>query len=469
LTLECLVPAKEAAKFTYVIDVILNEFLGIPCSIDATGRTNNIEIFCHGSSKRLVLNNVFLAKELNSFSFENLPKLPLEYIQTSYLGENTNIQELPVLFGTSDVNVTDEEVFVGLDIIGSIFFSLSRYEELVLSGRDEHDRFPAYESVAYKADFLDRPIVDEYVEFLWFYIARLWPNLSRKKKQGFTYISCDVDQPIDTTVKDIRILTKTCIADVFKRRNVVEAVKRIRRYIFNSRGDYRFDPFYSFDWYMDVCERAGLKAVFYFIPTSIEPNNGSYELTDKEIENLLSEINSRGHEIGVHGSYQTFKDGNKLSEQKTILENELLRLGIDQKVRGNRQHYLRWDAEITPELIDKAGFDYDTTGGYADHSGFRYGTAHEFSMWGWQSNRKLILKQRPLIVMECSIIEDTYMGLGKGNECFDYICSMNFEAKKRGGNFSLLWHNSSLMSNVDKELFSMCISNTNNTNVKIFR
>ena len=41
---------------------------------------------------------------------------------------------------------------------------LSRYEELITKDRDQHNRFPATASVAFKAGFLDRPIVSEYLE-----------------------------------------------------------------------------------------------------------------------------------------------------------------------------------------------------------------------------------------------------------------------------------------------------------------
>ncbi len=34
-------------------------------------------------------------------------------------------------------------------ILGSAFFALSRYEEIIFSERDMHDRFPAYASIAY--------------------------------------------------------------------------------------------------------------------------------------------------------------------------------------------------------------------------------------------------------------------------------------------------------------------------------
>jgi len=222
-------------------------------------------------------------------------------------------------------------------------------------------------------------------------------------------------------------------------------------------GIYKFDRNYTFDWYMDACEEQGIKATFYIIPTSIEPGNGCYELSDKKIIKLIQKIDERGHQIGVHGTYQTYQDSIKMLRQKNILEQVLIYLNINQKIKGNRQHYLRWDSAVTPEGLEHSGFEYDTTGGYADHAGFRYGTAHEFPLWGWQTNKNLQVRQRPLIVMECSVIDSMYMGLGSGKESAKYMEKLKQRSLKYGGNFSLLWHNSYLKSDQHKALFKKMI------------
>ena len=58
-------------------------------------------------------------------------------------------------------------------------FMLSRYEEVVKSDRDRFDRFPASASLAAQEGFLNRPIVNEYLEILWACLIRLWPQMQR--------------------------------------------------------------------------------------------------------------------------------------------------------------------------------------------------------------------------------------------------------------------------------------------------
>lgn len=91
--------------------------------------------------------------------------------------------------------------------------------------------------------------------------------------------------------------------------------------------------------------------------------------------------------------------------------------------------------------------------------GFRFGTSKEFSMWGWRSQTKLKLKQHPLIVMECSVISDAYMGLGYGEETKVLMVQLKQASQALGGNFVLLWHNSQLQADKQINMFKEIIKN----------
>lgn len=419
------IPNNNIEERKYILDIIFDEFLGLDFKVlesdDCQDWTIELE-----NQKVLTIKDTFFnkyPKDLEYLKLENIPK---------------KIEEL--------------------DIFAANFFMLTRWEEYVNKNRDSHDRFPANESLAYKQSFLDRPVVNEYLEELKKMLLELDSNLKFKIQNSKTYISCDVDQPYDCTVENIQNLIRVGAGDVLKRKSVKELAKRVRRYIFNKLGNYKYDENYTFDWYMNVCEKTGVKAAFYFIPTSKEVQNGCYELQDKKIQNLLKYIDSRGHEIGVHGSYQTYKDKEKAKLQKNMLDDTLSSLGTSQEVAGNRQHYLRWDSSVTPSILEYAGFKYDTTGSYADRPGFRYGVCYEFSMFDFLNRKKLSLKQQPLIVMECTIIDNMYMGLGYSEEALQVIKDLKQKCFKYNGNFSLLWHNSHFKTRDDKKMFEGVIN-----------
>jgi hypothetical protein len=83
-------------------------------------------------------------------------------------------------------------------------------------------------------------------------------------------------------------------------------------------------------------------------------------------------------------------------------------------------HYLRWEQPTTLQAWADAGMDYDSTLGYADYPGFRCGTCFEYPAFDPSLQRKLSLRIRPLVAMECSIISNVYLGL-----------DINTDAKKK--------------------------------------
>lgn len=97
---------------------------------------------------------------------------------------------------------------------------------------------------------------------------------------------------------------------------------------------------------------------------------------------------------------------------------------------------------MTPDFLNLAGFQYDASGGYADMVGFRYGTSREFSMWGWMSQSKLALKQKPLLIMDVALYQQ-YGELNAEGLCA-IVNGYKENCHKYGGMFSMLWHNNQL-------------------------
>lgn len=450
------IPNNNIHERKYILDIIFGEFLGLEYKVEVRREKleGDWEIELENGAKLIVQDHFFnkYPKDLEYLKLENIPS-KVEFAKSKYTPE----KDIPIIYGINHKPQTTNHqspttIICEADIFAASFFMLTRWEEYVNKARDTHDRFPATESLAYKQGFLDRPIVNEYVEELKSKLLKLDSNLKFKIHNSKLFISCDVDQPYDCTVENLKNLIRVCVGDILKRKSIKEFAKRVRRYIFNKLRNYKYDKNYTFDWYMDVCEKTGVKAAFYFIPTSIENQNGCYELQDKKIQDLLKYIDSRGHEIGVHGSYQTYQDKEKAKLQKNMLDDTLSNLGISQKIVGNRQHYLRWDSSITPSVLEYAEFKYDTTGSYADKPAFRDGVCYDFSMFDILNRKKLAIKQRPLIVMECTVIDNVYMGLGYSEEALQVMKELKQKCFKYNGNFSLLWHNDHLKNIEDRTL-----------------
>jgi hypothetical protein len=452
-------PKSSDEAVRWILSVIFGEFLGIEFVVrSSTEEGYSLRL----NGRQLDLSDVFFKSSLARWLLEGPTiKTPLALWDPSNSGLSIRLvdQPLPVVFGEPRIQIEQNRIKCHIDIIGTAFYFLSRYEEMIGTDRDEYDRFPATSSLAYRAELIARPIVDEYVEVLWACMMHLWPALERKTRQGVVRVTCDVDTPYDCTAKTVFRLARATAGDVINRRSFKSTRMRVLNYVSTQRGQYHNDPFDTFDWYMDKCEHSGRQAAFYFIVDhSSKLMDGCYDISEPRIQDLLRRIDIRGHEIGTHGSFNSYRDARQLSQERQRLIDTCQNLGIDASVKGNRQHFLRWDTSQTPDHLDASGYEYDSTGSFADMPGFRYGTSRPFTMWSWKKCAPLQIRQRPLILMEVSVIADRYMGLGYTDDAIAVMMSMKQRVLAFGGDFTLLWHNSHLTTEADKSIFSELIA-----------
>lgn len=443
---------KCLAEKEYVCQVIFEEFLGLPYHFSVV-EISGIQITLRNGA-RLFLEDHFFVKCPVSFKPDSnlLPK-QIDMVENVFIPD----RPIPAVWGCNKLEVSNKKMVCGLDIFASVFFMLSRWEEIICEERDEHYRFPGKSSLAWKNGFLYRPVVDEMIEMLWNMLVSLDPNLSRKKTSGKIVPSCDVDFPFEEYVASPFSLFKACCKDILNERRIQSAYAKIAKFCRFRRADYSCDSNYTFEWYMDLLEEIGLKGVFFFLANNGETGDSFYNLCDEPIKKLLKQIYSRGHEIGIHSSYNSFQSPEKLLFEKKLMERTMEEFGIFQRIKGNRQHFLRWDASSTADFLENAGYEYDSTGGFADLPGFRFGTAKEFPMWSWKRRNKLKLKQKPLIVMDSTVLSPKYLGL-----CPDDARNLMDHLKQKclyyKGNFVFLWHNSSLNCQSEKDLFCRALN-----------
>lgn len=454
----------------YTLGVLFRDWLGLAYRLHQTERGDTC-VSCVDLPGELHLPDTFFSQfgdnAVEWLSPESLPRLPLVQWDTRALTEDLLLIEpkVPVLFGDAQpgmcptVSQDGRQIRLPLDIFGAVFFMLSRYEEAVSTDRDQHDRFPATASIAYKALFLDRPIVDEYGEILRSAMRQLWPAVEHKPRQAQTLVSCDVDMPFAFHAS-LKRTVRQVGGDILKRHSFTKAASTCASSWQAHRGNYKSDPYRAgIDFIMDTNERAGRSVVFYFIAENTDLRlDNRVSLDEPRMRALLREIHSRGHEIGIHPGYHAYRDPEATTRSVATLRKVLDNEGIDQPRIGGRQHFLRWESSITARICDESGLDYDSTLGYADRPGFRCGTSREYPLYDLHRRKALRLRERPLIVMECTIAGDQYMGLGYTIPTLELMMTFRDRCHKFAGNFVLLWHNSELREQAAKDIYSSLIS-----------
>ena len=444
-------------ELEYIINTLIRNFLGIDFQLNY-GEVNGVEISSHGKVMKMPLPFFCVSKWLSDVS---LPKQPLSHWDVSSLDFDCKVTDklVPVIYGKPSININKDSIDIGIDIFGSCFFMLSRYEEVIKTQRDSYDRFPAKASLAYQEGFLMRPIVNEYLEILWSCMKYLWPTLKRKNREFRTLVSCDVDFINAPSLYSIPKFVKRLGGDILKRHSPTDFIISLISFVkVQLRGESE-DPYFTFNYLMSVCERYRLKNAFYFIcdHSNLKMDGECYNMNSKKVRALLSEIHERGHEIGLHTSFDTYKNRKQTRKEFNILLDVCKQEGIIQKEWGGRQHYLRWKSSQTAVNWSQAGLNYDSTLGYADHVGFRCGTCYEYPLYDLENRKVLSVVERPLILMECSLIDDKYMGKGYTKEAYQIANDLKSKCRLYDGDFTLLWHNSSFENINDRNLFEFIL------------
>jgi len=457
-------PGYEAER-RYAYDVVLREFLGLPYRLDAhEGGDVHMTLDDDPSGAVLTLpDRLFQTPPDRWLRGGSLPKTPLptHCVPTTLGPVRVLDKTLPVVYGRPDsqhavFGETSEGASLSIDVFGSAFFLLTRYEEIALPHRDEHSRFPDTAMLASRAGFLERPLVNEYVEVLWAAMQRLWPGLQRRPRAYRPLVTHDVDWPFCTAGRNWLQVAKRATADVLRYGDGHLARARLQSYRRTRRGSPDPDLWNTFDQIMDVDERNGVRGTFYFIGERTAGNlDGTYDIGDRWIRRLLRRIHDRGHEIGLHTSYHSSSDATRIPCELAALQQACREEGIEQERWGGRQHWLRWQNPVTWRYYEQTGLEHDSSLGCSHHAGFRASVCYEYPVFDLRARTPLRLRERPLVAMEIAAFR------GDGYE-MEAVCErlirLNRVTRSFDGDFVLLWHNNSLVSDSQRLCFRTVVN-----------
>ncbi len=460
MTLLVRCPPDYLPERQYVLDLVLAEWLGLEYHMDSgRGSRTTIELVGDPRAGELTLPDVLFATPTEDWLTErSMPAVPLARIQVGPIPaaggapnglppDGLPAGEIPVLFGDPGAQqaawqATAAGGSVSVDIFGSVFFLLSRYEEVVRPARDLHERFPGAASLAATEEFLERPIVDEYVDLLWSAMHALWPALVRRPSTFRLRLTHDVDWPWAAMGQRIGTVARAVAGDLLRRHDPVLAAQRARSLVDARAGRIDRDPFNTFDFLMDTSERHGLRSTFYFMAGRTNPRiDGNYRLSDPPVADLLRRIHDRGHEVGLHASYGTHRSAELTQAELEGLRAACRAVGFDQATWGVRQHYLRFDNPDTWRSQELAGIDHDSTLGFADRIGFRAGTCREYPVFDLLEHRTLRLRERPLVAMDATLFAHLGLELDDAARRTRAVVAV---CRRHRGDAVLLYHNSSL-------------------------
>jgi hypothetical protein len=183
-----------------------------------------------------------------------------------------------------------------------------------------------------------------------------------------------------------------------------------------------------------------LASSFFVIPTkgdtgvdsegrTKEKRAARYSLTD--IADDLEKLLTANKEIAVHG-IDAWRDSAKGRDERERIQEITGTAEI-----GVRMHWLYFGAQ-TAILLEKAGFDYDSTIGYNETIGYRAGTSQVFKHPDVDH-----LLELPLHIMDTALFYPSYMNLSD-EEAGAAMLPLIENAARFGGVVTINWHDRSL-------------------------
>lgn len=121
----------------------------------------------------------------------------------------------------------------------------------------------------------------------------------------------------------------------------------------------------------------------------------TYRLDGPRARRFLELILAGGHEVGLHGSFET-----RDSAELMGVERQRVGRATGKAPEGVRQHFLRFDPGHTLAGASRAGFRYDSSYGFADRNGFRLGVADVLPLWQDSTGQPLPMLEAPLCWMD---------------------------------------------------------------------
>lgn len=267
------------------------------------------------------------------------------------------------------------------------------------AARDRHGRVPAEENLLARAGTERRPVVSELARALRDATRAVagrrpvrclvpWPG-GRRWAAAFTH---DLD-----VVAGWPAFTGLRCLELLRRGQGIRAV-RVAAAVAGSLGG---SPVWDGVRQVLEVERAhGVRSTWFILSgtpslTRWRQGDVTYAVESPLARRILGAARGAGHELGLHGSFETAGGTAAFVEERRRLE--AAGAGTPE---GVRQHFLKMRPGATQRAMREAGFGYDATYGFSDRNGFRLGVADIVAGWDAPSQSTTLLDEVPLHWMD---------------------------------------------------------------------
>jgi hypothetical protein len=315
------------------------------------------------------------------------------------------------------------------DIFSASFYLISRYEEYLPHLKDKYGRYKPEESLAFRHDFLQKPIVNIWLKQFINQLENQFPSLTIHSPK-FKYISTiDIDNAYLYKGKGFVRSVASLLKAVFT--FDVETIKMA----FLVTSKKRKDPFDTYSLQFNLQKKYKLDVRYFVLmgdyginDKNISHNNSNLKVLVKRLADLAP--------VGIHPSF-----GSNINVKKIAIEVKRLEDIQKREVTFSRQHFLQLSLPKTYKKLIEVGITDDFTMGYASVLGFRAGIASPFTFYNLDMEQMI-----PITIHPFAIIDDTLRFNMKldASEATEKISGIIDAVKQVNGTLISIWHNDTL-------------------------
>ena len=325
--------------------------------------------------------------------------------------------------------VFNDKSLFPFDIFAASFYIISRYEEYLPHVSDQYNRFQPQNSILYKMEVMERPIINIWAIELGKEIKARYPEIQLKKKTFKFVPTYDIDAAWAYKNKGIFRTTASILKDIlfFDKKELKERWEVLR--------NKRIDPFDTFDYQIELQKELKLKPLYFILCGDYNTNDKNISIRNKEFQNLIKRLGDYAL-VGIHPSFSSYL-------KKDVVKEEISRLSevLNREVTMSRQHFLRLCLPSTYQILIELDITDDYSMGYASQAGFRAGYADTFQFFDLENDMKTKLNIHPFALMDGTMRD--YLDLNV-HESYEKAKKLVDEVKNVNGTFILLWHNETL-------------------------
>jgi hypothetical protein len=321
----------------------------------------------------------------------------------------------------------DDCIYIGFD-----FFY---HRGIILSG--EHEKIWGGEWTNERCSLLKDPFIDQIDDLIFTLLKNVYQNeglflIHKTAWPEAKPLAVCLTHDVDETRKTYQWITYPFrLLKKLDGKGIVDQIKSLGKKIQGA------EPYWTFETVLEMEKDVGAVSSFYFLqeksPVRILDRKTwrhlgrRYDWHAPDIVRLMRSLEGQGWEVGLHGSFESFADGEKIHQEKSELEQIL-----GETVKGIRQHNLNLAIPATWLYHERELFLYDSTLGSNKCTGFRWGTSHAFRPF-------FLHEKRPINVLEIPLIIEDIPFFRCPDPWRDFLLLFH-KTSQYHGILTLLWH-----------------------------